>query len=190
MITNRIIAAAALAGAAMLSSAASAHSTRVQVANTRAEDRSSAGERRPANSWVTNDAALAIIEAAEGLRLQSYPEGGTWRIGYGHAGNVIKGLTITSAQALAYLHDDLKVCEAGVGEMVNVPVTQDEFSALVSLCYATGTLKLKKSTTVLRLNAGDRAGAADGILLWVKAGGKPDPKLVKVRTAERELFLN
>ena len=190
MITSRAIATAALAAVAILSSGALSHSAPVQVATSRTEGRSSSGERRSANAWVTNDAALAILEAAEGLRLQSYRAGGTWRIGYGHAGNVNKGVTITPAQALAYLRDDLKVCEGGISEMVSVPLTQDEFSALTSLCYSTGTMKLKTSTTILRLNAGDRIGAADGILLWVKAGGKPDPKLVKVRTAERELFLN
>ena len=185
MITSRVIAAAALAGAVVLSQSASA-----QVGTSRTEAGSSSEERRAANAWVTNNAALAILEASEGLRLQSYREGPTWRIGYGHAGNVSEGVTITPAQALTYLHDDLKVCETAVGEMVRVPVTQNEFSALVSLCYATGTEKLRTSTTILRLNTGDRTGAADAILLWVKAGGKPDSRLVKVRTAERELFLN
>lgn len=190
VIMNRAIAAAALAAAATLSSIAPSHSAPVQVATSQNDTRSASGERRAANAWVTNDAALAILEAAEGLRLQSYRESGAWRIGYGHAGNISEGVTITSSQALAYLRDDLKVCEAGISEMVSVPVTQNEFSALVSLCFATGAMKLRNSTTVLRLNAGDRMGAADGILLWVKSGGKPDPKLVKVRTAERELFLN
>jgi lysozyme len=173
MATRYAIGVLVLFGAALFSSLATASS-----------------EQRPSSAWTMNDAGLAILERSEGLRLQSYADGRTWRVGYGHSTNVTKGMSITAAQALAYLLADIKVCEAGIGEMVTVPLTRNEFSALVSLCFSTGTLRLKSSTVVARLNAGDRASAAEGFLLWVKAGGKPDPKLVALRTVERDLFLN
>ena len=148
-----------------------------------------AGEQRPARSWVTNDAGLAIIEKSEGLRLQAYSNSGTWRIGYGHSTNVSKGQTITAVQALALLQADVKVCEAALVQLVHVPLTENEFSALASLCFSAGAYSLRKATVIARLNAGDREGAANGFLLWVKAGGKPVPHLVVRRNAERDLFL-
>ena len=149
----------------------------------------SSAEQRAARDWTTNDEGLALIETSEGLRLQAYNDGSTWRIGYGHSGGVTKGQTVTAAQAVAYLRADVKTCEIAIGQMVVVPVAQSEFSALVSLCYTTGAYSLRKSTVISRLNAGDRAGAADGFMLWVKSGGKPVPQLIARRTAERELFL-
>jgi len=149
----------------------------------------SSGEQRAAGSWTTNDDGLALIEKSEGLRLQAYNEGGTWRIGYGHSGGVTKGQSITEAQAIAYLRSDIHECEVALGRLVTVPVTQNEFSALVSLCYSTGAYALRKATVISRLDGGDRSGAADGFMMWVKAGGKADPLLVTRRTAERDLFL-
>lgn len=148
-----------------------------------------ASDTRPASAWTTNDDGLLLIEKSEGLRLQAYASGGTWRIGYGHSTGVTKGQTITAEQATAYLRSDVRECEAALGGLVKVPVTQNGFSALVSLCFSTGAYALRKATVISRLNAGDLAGAADAFLLWVKAGGKPVPHLVTRRTAERALFL-
>ncbi len=150
---------------------------------------SSNDDERPARGWTTNDAGLALIEESEGLRLQAYNGGGTWRIGYGHSTGVTKGQSISAAQADAYLRDDVKACEVALGRLVVIPVTRNEFSALVSLCYSTGAYSLRKASVISRLNAADRPGAADAFMLWVKAGGKPVPHLVVRRTAERELFL-
>ena len=147
------------------------------------------GTQQAARSWVTNEAGLAIIEKTEGLRLQAYGSGGIWRIGYGHSTNVKQGQTISAAQARAFLQNDVKVCETAIGQLIRVPITQNEFSALVSLCFTTGAYALRKATVIARLNSGDRAGAANGFLLWVKTGGKPLPHLVVRRNAERDLFL-
>jgi lysozyme len=150
---------------------------------------SAAGEQRAARAWVTNEAGLALIEKSEGLRLQAYNGGNAWRIGYGHSTNVTKGQSITAVQAVAFLQADVKACETAIGQLVHVPVTENEFSALVSLCFSTGAYSLRKATVISRLNAGDRVGAANGFLLWVKAGGKSVAHLAVRRTAERDLFL-
>ncbi len=147
------------------------------------------GERKPASSWTTNEAGISLIKASEGLRLTAYKSGSKWYIGYGHSDGVTPGMTITESQADAFLRDDLRVCERGVGGAVTVPVTQNEFSAMVSFCFTVGTQNLSKSSIVKKLNTGDRPGAADAFLLWVKAGGKVIPHLVERRKAERALFL-
>jgi lysozyme len=68
---------------------------------------------------------------------------------------------------------------------VKVPLTQNQFDALYSLCFNIGEGAFKKSTVVKRLNANDYKGAADAILMW----NKPSV-LEKRRKRERDLFLS
>jgi lysozyme len=149
--------------------------------------------RRPATAWHTNPAAISIIKNAEKLRLNSYFLAGQWLVGYGHAGATTEGMTITSAMAEAFLKADLSSCEDAVGRSVNVPVSRNEFSALVALCYNIGIGNVAKSVAVQRLNQGDRKGAANAFLYWTKAAVNEQPKvlaaLVERRKRERILFL-
>ncbi|MFO1186519.1 MAG: lysozyme [Alphaproteobacteria bacterium] len=148
------------------------------------------GERKAASEWTTNEAGLQLIRDSEGLRLTAYNNGGQWLIGYGHSDGVTQGMTITKEQAEAFLRQDVRTCEHFVGQLVTVPVSQNEFSAMVSFCYNVGHGNFQKSSILSKLNAGDRQGAADAFLLWVKAGGKEVPHLVTRRQAERALFLS
>ena len=143
----------------------------------------------------TSDRGIALIKAHEGLRLQAYQDPvGVWTIGYGHttaAGppKVERGMKITDAGADAILRQDLAKFEGYVSSAVKVPLNQNEFDALVSFTFNLGPGNLRSSTLLKKLNAGDRAGAADEFLKWTKAGGKTLPGLVKRREAERALFL-
>lgn len=152
-----------------------------------------AGERKPAPEWKTNAAALHIIEESEGLRLTAYRYAGQWLIGYGHSKDVKAGMTISQAQAEAFLKDDLRACEEAVAGAVTVPVTENEFGAMVSLCFNIGSQSFARSSVVRLLNPGNRAGAADAFLLWNKGtiGGvrQEIPHLTERRKKERNLFL-
>ena len=151
------------------------------------------GGQRAASAWKTNEAGLTIIEEAEGLRLEAYQLAGQWLIGYGHAKGVKAGQTITREQAQAFLQEDVIMCEAVVADSVKVPVTKNEYSAMVSLCYNIGPQSFSRSSVVSKLNGGDRVGAADSFLLWNKAtiGGvrQAVPYLTARREKERALFL-
>ncbi|KQD16250.1 lysozyme [Acinetobacter baumannii] len=70
-----------------------------------------------------------------------------------------------------------------------MPLTQNQFDALVSLAYNIGSGAFKGSTLLKLLNKGDYKGAADQFLVWNKAGGKVMKGLVRRREAERALFL-
>lgn len=143
----------------------------------------------------TSDQGIALIKHHEGLRLTAYTDPvGVWTIGYGHttaAGppKVERGMKITDAGADAILRQDLAKFEGYVSNAVKVPLNQNEFDALVSFTFNLGPGNLRSSTLLKKLNAGDRAGAADEFLKWTKAGGKTLPGLVKRREAERALFL-
>lgn len=146
----------------------------------------------PADADV-NQKALNLIKRYEALRLTAYRYAGQWLIGYGHAGGVTPGLTITKAQAERYLDQDLGRCERAIERAVTVAVTANEFSAMAALCYNIGATSFVGSSVVERLNAGDRAGAADAFLMWTKitvSGEKREATALRARRAEeRKLFL-
>lgn len=142
-----------------------------------------------------SDEGRSFIEQQEGLSLTAYFDVDGYSIGYGHhGGGVVAGMTITQAQADAFLASDLVWVEAAVCHLVTVALTDNQFSALCDFVYNEGAGALQSSTTLIRLNAGDYQGAADALLLWERvrnsAGDLVDsPALLARRQAERAMFL-
>lgn len=145
-----------------------------------------------------NAAAMTLIKTSEGWRAQAYADPGTggepWTIGYGHttaAGQpaVVKGMTITLSQGEIILANDLAPVELAVTNLVKVPLTENEYGALVSFVFNVGVANFTNSTLLKELNTGNYRGAADQLLLWTHANGKVLPGLVTRRNAERALFL-
>ena len=143
-----------------------------------------------------NKAAIDLIKRFEGFEPKAYKDAvGVWTIGYGttkRAGVGIDpkpGMEITQDDAERYLQLTVQKFAAQIEDMIDVPVSENQFGALVSLAYNIGPGAFAKSTVLKRLNASDYAGAADAILMWDKAGGKVLRGLVNRRKAERELFL-
>jgi len=141
-----------------------------------------------------NREGLELIKRFEGLRLEAYQDvAGIWTIGYGHIRTAKEGMVISEAEAEALLRSDLKDAEGAVNRAVKVPVTENEFAALVSLVFNIGAGAFAGSTVLRKLNGGDHKGAADAILMWNRAtvGGKKVivQGLVRRREAERSLFL-
>lgn len=79
--------------------------------------------------------------------------------------------------------------EPAVNRYVQVPLTQNQFDALVDFAYNAGAQNLRNSTLLKKLNAGDYAGAAKEFGKWVYGGGKVLPGLVRRATARQKLFL-
>ena len=90
-------------------------------------------------------------------------------------------------------HADLDDTEKCVNDAVKVTLNQNQFDALVSFTYNTGTASGK--TLFEKLNAKDYTGAADQFLVWDKitdpqTGEKITSKVLSKRRAqERALFL-
>ncbi len=140
-----------------------------------------------------NEAGVSIIKEFEGLRLESYLcPAKVWTIGYGTTRGVKPGMVITPQKAELLLRDDVVSFERGIQQTLNdIPLNDNQFSALVSLCYNCGLAPIKSGNTIRHtLEAGDYEGAADGFLLWKKAGGRVLEGLVRRRKRERELFLD
>jgi lysozyme len=143
------------------------------------------------NSLSYSQQGLALTEQFEGLRLTAYQDSvGVWTIGYGHTGaDVHPGLTISQQQASALLLNDVASAVATVNRLVSVPLTQNQFDALVDFVFNAGAGNFSGSTLLRELNAGDYAAAAAQFARWVHAGNQILPGLVARRKAEQDLFL-
>ena len=87
------------------------------------------------------------------------------------------------------VREDLHWCEGAIERYVDVPVTLNEFSAMVAFCYNVGSGKTRKSSIVKRVNIDDRPGAANAFLLWNRMNGVVMSALAKRRARERTLFI-
>ena len=140
---------------------------------------------------VTSQKGINLIKEFESCRLKAYQDSaGVGTIGYGHTGGVSSGMTISQAQAEAYLKSDLARFEKAVNNCVTVALTQNMFDALVSFSFNVGDGALKNSTLLRKLNSGDIGGAANEFDKWVYSGGKVVDGLVRRRAAEKALFLD
>lgn len=141
----------------------------------------------------TGAKGIALIKNFEGLRLEKYQDVvGKWTIGYGHLilADETFSAAIPEAQADALLRQDLGISEKAVNQYVIVPLTQNQFDALVSFTFNLGVGNLKSSTLLRVLNARQYQDAAEEFLRWDKAGGKQVAGLTRRRTAERALFIS
>jgi GH24 family phage-related lysozyme (muramidase) len=139
--------------------------------------------------YNTNHTAVQIIKEEETLQLEAYELGGLWQIGYGHLMLEGEKDVITEEEAEAFLREDLHWCEGAIERYVKIPVTLNEFSAMVAFCYNVGSGKTRGSSIVKRINKEDRPGAADAFLLWNRMNGVVMQALAKRRARERTLFI-
>jgi len=144
----------------------------------------------------TSLAGIDLIKKHEKLRLVAYkptPKD-RWTIGYGttaQAGVGIApkaGMTITEVQAEKYLAAALDKFIKKIEPSITAPINENEFAAFVSLAYNIGPHAFIRSTALRKFNMGDKAGAANGILMFNKDNGVVVKGLQRRRAAEVKLF--
>lgn len=142
------------------------------------------------NEFEYSSAGLALTRSFEGLRLAAYQDSaGVWTIGYGHTGTgVHAGQRITEPEAEALLRADLAAAVECVRRAVKVTLTQGQFDALVDFCFNVGRGNFLGSTLLRSVNRGEFSNAAAQFGLWVHAGGRVIPGLVRRRAAEAAMF--
>ncbi|MEO1690485.1 MAG: lysozyme [Cyanobacteria bacterium J06631_6] len=139
-----------------------------------------------------------LVKQFEGFRSSAYIDSsGLPVIGYGQTrvnGRTVRmGQYITQAQANAALEQELYHIQKLVLNHVKVDLNPYQLGALTSLVYNAGTVVIKNSTLIRKLNAGDYLGASQEFVRWNKAnrGGQlvVFPGLTRRRIAEQQLFL-
>lgn len=114
---------------------------------------------------------------------------GVWTYGIGHTAGagapfpakMAKGVATTLTAVVKLFRQDLVKYENDVNKALKVKVSQTEFDAIVGWHYNTGAVGT--ASWIKRLNAGDRKGAAVGIMDWNKPA-----EILGRRTRERNLF--
>ncbi len=135
--------------------------------------------------------ALHLLKQWETCKLEAYQDvGGVWTIGWGSIQGVFPGTTISQQQADQRLAKDVQEKCAAVSTLVKVPLTQNQFDALLIFTYNLGEGTLSRSTLLKLVNKKDFSGAAAEFLKWNHVDGKEVAGLTRRRQAEKELFCN
>jgi len=148
-----------------------------------------------------SQSGIRFIKATRGFQPKAYLNAsGLWTIGYGHKKNIEAGDVITPEEAEILLHQDIKACSVIVNSAVNIPLTQNQFDALVSLTLdigagkrgiSSGLVELRSgqpSTLLMFLNQGCYAAAAEQFGSWIYVNNILVKELIYRRECEKNIF--
>lgn len=144
-----------------------------------------------------NSAGLDLLKTWEqgpggGPALTPYLDAvGKPTIGYGHVvrpgESFLRGLSLEGAEDL--LAADVAWAEECVADRVTVPLTDNQFAALVCLAFNIGPQAFADSTLVKTLNGGGYPAVPYEMSRWNKGGGRVIAGLVNRRNAEIALWM-
>src|SRR5512142_1394059 len=135
---------------------------------------------------------LAFLKHCEGFSSKAYPDADGHSIGYGT-------FLDTPEMIAKYLHAEIGEAEASqlmmakvakieqkIDKSVVVPISQNQFDALVAFAYNVGTGQegFGGSTLLRYVNRGKFGDAAREFARWNKSRGKIVPALINRREAE------
>ena len=142
-----------------------------------------------------NQKGKALIAKYEGCELEAYLcPSNVWTIGYGNTryednSEVEEGDKITKERALQLFDNILVKFVDGVSKLVTKPLTDNQFSALVSFAFNCGLGNLKSSTLLRKVNVNPKdTTIATEFGKWNKSNGKVLNGLTKRRKAESDLY--
>jgi lysozyme len=139
---------------------------------------------------IYSKTGLALTETFESCRLIAYQDSrGIWTVGWGHVGPEVKeGYTVTQVQADCQLTIDMHNAVSAVNRLVDVPLTQEEFDAIVDFIFNCGIGAFGGSTMRALLNQKNYAAAALEFAKWDHANGQIVAGLLRRRIAEEQEF--
>lgn len=141
---------------------------------------------------ITNN-GLSLVKKFEGFSSQIYLDAaGLPTIGYGHLlrpgeAEMFKG-GISEAAGEALLIKDVGIAERAVLRLIDVPLTDGQFDALVSFTFNLGSGALQRSTLRRKVNREEHDEVPAEFMRWVWAGGRKLRGLVRRREAEVALY--
>jgi GH24 family phage-related lysozyme (muramidase) len=154
---------------------------------------------------TASEPLILFLAQKEGFVPQMYNDAaGHCTIGYGHlvhSGSIDGRSTetpfengLSKPEARELLRKDVAIAENVVQENVRVPLTQNQFDALVDFAYNVGKYHFQKSDLLTRLNKGEYGAVPDELRRWVHAEIKGEmvelPGLVTRRNEEAAIFTN
>lgn len=142
-----------------------------------------------------DDAGIKFISKEEGIRLKAYKcSAGVWTIGIGSTyypsgAKVKEGDQITLPEVYTIFSNVVREFELTVIRSIKITLNQNQFNALVSLCYNIGVGAFSKSTLVKKINSGESLEIINQwFLVWNKVKGRANLALLQRRKREISLF--
>ncbi len=147
-----------------------------------------------------------MVEVAEGREYSEYPDtAGNPTIGIGHKLTVVElgtGSIVIQGSPVEYKNglthsqvddlflQDMYPVEKAINELVKVPLTQNQFDALCSLCFNIGIPRFTKSTLLRLLNTGNYVSVPEQMRRWNKETIKGVLTVSKGLTNRREFDIS
>jgi lysozyme len=132
----------------------------------------------------------ALIKSFEDCKLAAYQDQrGIWTLGWGHTLGVVPYQTCSQEDADIWFVQDTQTAVNAVNRTTDVPLTQEQFDALVSFTFNVGQGSEAHSTLLALVNQRNFAAAGDQFLVWNHTNGVVNAGLTRRRKAERALFL-
>ena len=132
---------------------------------------------------------IELVKEFEGASLTVYQDlAGLNTVGYGHRTAMKVGTRITARKADQLLSLDLQIAADVVRRFVTVPLTQNQFDALVSFVFNVGGRAFARSTMLVHINRHEFTDAAAQFQRWCHVNGNRVEGLARRRHAEAILF--
>jgi lysozyme len=142
-----------------------------------------------------NQVGIDLITSVEGFSPRIYNDAGHQAIGFGHDLQPGEHFDepMSREQAVELFTKDCTWREQRVEQLVQVPINDNQFAALVSLFYNIGEGSFHSSTVLRKLNEGKFVECAAAFRLWKYARNEKgeeveNPSLVNRRELEIALF--
>lgn len=141
------------------------------------------------------NSTVDLIALFEGCKLKAYKlDGDVWTIGYGHTEDVYEGMIISKKKAEEFLFGDLKERQNFLNKVIKVPLSQNQFDALMSFLYNRGSGNFLKSRLYKLVNEEKFYDAGNAFLdpenwKFSKFSTQIQQSLKRRREKEKEVFM-
>lgn len=95
---------------------------------------------------------------------------------------------ITPDEAMALLRLDAELAERSVSRLVNLPLSDGRYDALVSFTFNLGAGALQRSALRRKVNRGEHEAVPAELMKWIWAGGRRLPGLLRRRREEAACY--
>lgn len=137
---------------------------------------------------------INLLKHFESYEMKAYKcPGDVWTIGWGftriNGRKVREGDIMTLDEADVELKKQLRMYENVVKKVIMIKkVNQNQYDALVSLCYNIGGSSFRRSSIIKEVNSRNFIGACRVFNLWSRVAKKRSKGLLRRRMSERNLF--
>jgi lysozyme len=144
------------------------------------------------NQMTISEQGLALIRKFEGFSATPYIcPAGRKTIGYGHVireGENMPDSGISLEEGEILLKQDVNIYQAAINNLVEIPISSNQFDALVSLVYNIGVYAFETSGLLRYLNFGDFEKTTTEFNRWIYVKKQKNKGLIARRAEESQLF--